>query len=85
MNFDEAILLRVLELFVNRPDTLRTADSIASSLQRDISAIEPVLEFLVRTEVLKTSSYEEPKAYQFIPSLQESEKEDIQGNQDRSK
>jgi len=77
MNFKEDTLLQVLDLFVKRPETSGTAEGIALYLQRDPSEIEPVLEFLVRTEVLKTSSYEEPKVYQFIPSQIESEKGDI--------
>ena len=77
MDFNEKTLLQILDLFVKRPDTSGTADGLALYLQRNPSEIESVLEFLVRTGVLKTSSYGEVKVYQFIPSLIESEKEDI--------
>ena len=79
MNFDENVLIEILELFVKKPDISGTApyqrsgrgtaQSIAFRLTKSWREIEPVLEFLVKAEVLKIMPGQtELRVYQSVKS-----------------
>ena len=83
MSFNEGVLVEIVRLFIDRPDSSGTAEGIALHLGKSPQEVKPVLESLVQAEVLKEEVSDELKVYQYIPPMAEGIEQGAKGREQK--